>query len=199
MGTRLTRYSLLRRATNTEDAVAWNELQGTYKNFIYHILSQMKVHPNDIEDVVQLVMIQLSKSLDQYDQSKGKFRTWFGQMIKNSAIAYFRKKNTLKAAPNLSPTDDFSSIDQSVDESFHLAEEKEWQNFILNLAMQRVEKSFSGSAIEAFQYSLEGKSTQEIASLVGVKYNSVFTLIGRVKQSLAREISLLREEMETEF
>jgi len=179
-----TQYSLLERALNTQDQDAWTDLLGNYRSFIYHVLKTLNVASQDTDDIAQEVMVTLSHKLQKYEKNKGKFRSWLGKVVKNSVAMHYRKKNTLKSAPNQNTTDDFSQVERMSSNDLERIVEEEWQRFVTRKAMDIVEQSYKGNAIKAFQLSLEGKTTDEIAAEIEVLPSSVYTLVSRVKQSM---------------
>ncbi len=191
-----TKYTLLARALDTGDDQAWAELFDYYRRFIYYVLKELELDPNDVDDLVQQVMIILSRDLKSFDRSKAKFRTWFSRLIKNVAISHFRKKRTLKETPNQVGGEDVMIDIEGDCSDLDVRIEQEWKAYITNEALKRVEGLFRGNAVEVFQLGLDGLSADEIAEKVGVTKASVFVLQGRVKQSLFQEVRALTEELE---
>ena len=191
-----TSYSLLRRALDGDDQKAWEELIKVYENFIYHVLLQVNVGQNDIDDIAQEVKVALVDKLKSYDRDRGRFRPWLGRVVRNYGIMHFRKKATLKEAPNRQPTDDLTSLDSLSEPEMDQLVEKEWRSFILDKAMSKVQQSFQNNALVAFEMSMNGKGTEEIAEELGVKPHSVYTLVSRVKKALIEEVSRLTMDLE---
>jgi len=194
-----TRYSLLERALNTGDNEAWDKLHKLYHNFIYYILREMNVPVSDLDDVCQNVMCDLMKALESYDREKGKFRTWFRRVIKNIAIAHFRKNKALNTKH-----ESFGEMQMQAQQGGYKESEletlidKEWKKYITALAMERVSKSYTGEAIKVFEMTLEGASVAEISNATGVLENTVYTYRRRVKKSLLMEIQMIQYDLENE-
>lgn len=74
--------------------------------------------------------------------------------------------------------------------------DQEWRKNITQIALQNLEKVFSGNAIQAFKMSLEEVAIKEIASTLNIAENSVYTLRRRVEAKLIREVKRLKEEVE---
>jgi len=55
---------------------------------------------------------------------------------------------------------------------------------------------FSGNAIEVFLLSLEGETSENISTQLGLSKESVYVLKHRVKKRFTEEVILLRREME---
>lgn len=190
-----TRYTLLQRACDLNDEQAWEEFVGHYRRFIFYILNEMGVASGDIEDVAQTVLLSLTKDLSSYDSSRARFRTWLSTVIRNAALAHFRKQKTrhthvrmfgeeLRIDTEFQP----SEIDERI--------EQEWAAYVANLAMDRVREVFRGQAIEVFECFLDGKSAADIAEETGLSIASVYTLKKRVKKRLYLEIRALVKELE---
>ena len=64
-----TSYTLLQRACDLHDEVAWEEFVGHYRRFIFYILRELGVDPDDIEDLAQQILISLKRDLAGYDRS----------------------------------------------------------------------------------------------------------------------------------
>ena len=73
--------------------------------------------------------------------------------------------------------------------------EQEWEKYIANIAWEKVKPMFSGSAIQVFELSIEGKSSEEISEQLGLKLNTVYKLRNRFKDKLAKQIEYLRQDL----
>lgn len=192
--TQHTSYTLLQRAHDTTDEEAWSRFVAYYRRFIFYILREMGVSENDLDDLVQQVLIGLTKTLPQYDRTRSSFRTWFGQVIRNAAYSHFRK---LQRRPsNTCELDDPIAAELRQPAEVDRWIEKEWATYIGNLAMGRVRKAFQGKAIEAFEMGLDGSSGAEIAEATGLSVSSIYTLRKRVKKRLYLEVRALTTELE---
>ncbi|MDF7799270.1 sigma-70 family RNA polymerase sigma factor [Pontiellaceae bacterium B1224] len=190
-----TSYTLLSRACDTDDEEAWNELVGHYGRFILYILGELGVPEGERHDVMQNVLVGLTRTLKNYDRSRSTFRNWLGTVIRNTAVNYFRKRQSRPS--NFCEFESESAADElKVPSDIHLWIESEWATYIGNLAMERVQQVFKGQAIEAFELGLDGKTAAEIAEETGLTVSSVYTLRKRVKQRLLLEVRSLTEELE---
>ena len=190
-----TSYALLQRACDLHDEEAWVEFADHYLRFIYYILNQMGVRAADVEDVAQQILIMLTRDLGSYDRSKARFRTWLSAVIRNAALVYFRKtKSQLKRIRvfgeecKIETMDRPSEIDQRI--------EAEWEEYVAELAMERVRSVFKGQAMTVFELGMEGLSAAEVADQTGLSVSSVYTLRKRVKKRLYLEIRALVAELE---
>lgn len=190
-----TRYTLIQRVRDVGNQQAWREFEGHYKRFISYVLRQMRVPTDDIEDLTQQIMINLTKHLESYDKQKGRFRTWMTVVIRNSALNYYkaeaiRPSNQHRSAKPLYDTYPLKAaeIERIIDD--------EWATYIATTAMERLEPVFTGHALEVFKLSMEGVSTEAIAERTGLTVASVYTLRKRVKQRFYEQIRVLKDTLE---
>ena len=197
----LTRETLLSRAKNQEDATAWEDFVNYYKDFIFIVIRHMNIPYNDCEDLIQETLLKIWKNLQKFDvdNDRAKFRTWLSTVIRNTVLNYIDKKNRnykkeelVREEQEVRPELFNQSKDGQLDEFI----EKEWQVYVTNLAMKKITPLFSPQAIEAFQRSLDGESTEFIAEKLNIKPNSVYKLKNRVKGRLILEIKALKRELE---
>jgi len=190
-----TSYTLLERALNLDDEAAWERLYKSYMTFVYHILNQLGINASDIDDICQLVFVELSAKLKDYDLEKGKFRSWLGAVVRNTALNYLRKKSSYsKYLDKVQEQESvFATLDQdNVEEMI----QDEWESYVTSLAIERIKQSHRGKAAEIFQLGLEGKSSEQIAEITGIKTTSVYTIRRRIKQTLIAETESIRSELE---
>ena len=195
-----TRQTLLMRAKNQDDDAAWEEFAAYYREFIYMVLHQMNLYSIEIDDLAQEILIKIWKSLPNhiYDKERARFRTWLSRLIRNQVLDHIRatQRRTRKHAE--------AAEDKTVDSIPVIAEpdvekiiQKEWEVYVVQLALKNISSLFSERAIEAFSMSIDGQSTAQIAEHLGVKPNSVVKLKNRVKERLVKEIQHLRNELES--
>lgn len=190
-----TRYTLLQRACDLNDAQAWEEFVEYYRHFMLYILSELGVAARDIEDVTQQILLALTRDLPGYDPERARFRSWLSTVIRNAAFVYFRKQK------NRSKRIHMFGVEQSIAQESQANEidqliESEWQTYIANLAMERVRRVFQGRAMEVFELGLDGLSIAEIAEKTGLQVSSVYTLRKRVKKQLFLEIRAIVADLE---
>ncbi|VGO14501.1 ECF RNA polymerase sigma factor SigE [Pontiella desulfatans] len=195
-----TRQTLLMRAKNQDDHVAWEEFVAYYRDFIAMVLHQMNLYSVDVDDLTQEILIKIWKSLPNhiYDQDRARFRTWLSRLIRNQVLDHIRasQRRTRKHAA--------AAEDETVENLPVITEpdvekiiQQEWEVYIVQLALKNISSLFSDRAIEAFSMSIDGQGMAQIAEHLGVKPNSVVKLKNRVKERLVKEIQHLRDELES--
>lgn len=194
-----TRVTLLSRAREGKDDLAWDELLNIYAPFVAKVLSGMGFRGAELDDAKQMVFIRLWKGLHSYkrDADRAKFRTWFARLIRNTAINIIRSNSREPKGQSLN-AEDFGQIPILADDPIIESRvEKEWQEYVVELAMAKARTKFSGNAIEVFTMSMAGKEAEEIADTLNIKTNTVYILKHRVKTTLLNEIQQLKTDLET--
>lgn len=138
-----TRKSLVMRAKAADDAAAWDEFVKYYERFIFHLLHGMKVPMHDFDDLVQTVLVKLWKSLRSFDHEKARFRTWLSVVVRNAVWDYFaegRRRSKL-----MENNRDFVEVlDATPPSEIEARIAREWVQYVTQLAMERIQKVFSG-------------------------------------------------------
>ena len=190
-----TRQTLIERLKDKYDEESRQTFTQIYQRYIYVVIRRMNISHSETEDLVQEVLFKIWNKLPDFNYApdKAKFRTWLSTVIKNKVLNYLEKQKSHagkidKAAKQPAKTTTSNDIEEVM--------EKEWQNYITNMAMERIKGSFPGQALKVFELTLDGKSIQEIAESLGIKENTVYRSKNRVKARLVNEIALLRLELE---
>lgn len=194
-----TRKTLLLRAKNPDDELAWSEFFDYYSGFISMLLHKMKIEAHLHEDLKQEIVVKIWKALQDYedDPERAKFRTWLAAVIRNVTLSYMRsyrsrerredyivKSHDLFTDENYAP----SKIDEIINE--------EWAHYMVNHIIDHLKQFFSGKAIEVFTLSSKGMSSSEISSLLDIPTNTIYVLRNRVKTRLMSEMQSLRQTLE---
>ncbi|WP_372809164.1 RNA polymerase sigma factor [Pontiella sp.] len=188
------------RAKNQDDHAAWEEFVSYYRDFIVMVLRKMNLYAVDIDDLTQDVLIKLWKSLPNhiYDKDRATFRTWLSQVIRNQMINHMRAVQRRDDRHAVVAKDEtVGNFSTESEPEIEKIIQREWEVYVVKLALKNISSLFSEGAITAFTMSVDGKSTQQIAQHLGVKPNSVIKLKNRVKVRLAEEIQHLRNELES--
>ena len=197
----VTKQTLIMRAQNQDDQHAWNDFVSYYQPFIIVILNYTGIKKTDQDDICQDILLKLWKNLQKfsYDPERGKFRTWLKTIIRNSSIDFYRKKKRIHDNEVRSLDNSFDDLEASIElneEELDKIIDLEWRTHVTKLAMERVEKSFTGNAMDVFKLALDEISTIEIANQLGIAESSVHKLKKRVEEKLVMEIRRICEEIE---
>jgi RNA polymerase sigma-70 factor (ECF subfamily) len=191
----ITRQTLIQRAKNPNDPLAWKDFDAYYRNFISLVITKLNVPSADRDDLTQEVLLKVWKSLEKMipNKNNAKFRTWLSTIIRNTVIDYFKKNKNKKTI-----SIDEHNISISIPSNIETMINDQWETHLSRLAIERVSKKFSGNAMEVFTQSYTGKSTEEISENLNISVDTVYVLKNRVKNKLLIEIKNLQKELEFE-
>lgn len=89
-----TRSSLIARLADVGDNDAWREFASLlYEPFIYGQARRYGMQHADARELVQDVLIAVSKALNRFtpDQKRGRFRTWLYAVGRNTSFRYLER------------------------------------------------------------------------------------------------------------
>ncbi|MCM8529893.1 MAG: sigma-70 family RNA polymerase sigma factor [Lentisphaeraceae bacterium] len=191
-----TRLSLLQRASVEQQADAWDELLKYYDPFVKKVLLKWGVSGSDLDDLKQQVFMRIWKGLGNYKklENGSRFRNWLSTLIRRTAITWYHSNKHKNIEIELDKTifNELKTSQPEVDKKI----EKEWQQYIVDLALNELKQVFSGHAFEVLALSLQGKSGDDIARQLNIRKESVYVLPNRVKVRLRDEIKRLRFTLE---
>jgi RNA polymerase sigma factor (sigma-70 family) len=190
----LTRKTLLMRAQNESDNIAWEDFTFYYADFISIVLRKFLLNEEDKADLQQEILLSLWKNLKKYDPEKAKFRTWLSSIIKNAAINRINK-HKLKHKLNNPEVKEYLMPDK--DSELELEIQKEWEAYVSTLAFERIKHLFSEKALKSFTLFLDKMSPEQIAKQLEISRDSVYKMRARVVKRLQDEIKIIR--LDTEF
>lgn len=189
-----TSYTLLERALTNDDE-AWKEIQAFYSKFIYYFLHDLNVRSADQEDLAQDILIKLHKELKTYDRAKGRFRTWFRTVIRNKTLMFYRKEEVLQRYGK-QYKEQRALFDESSDDVFNEYFDREWENHIIEQALERVKGGFSENALRLVELEKEGLTVNEISEQLEMAPGAVYKMRTRIQKSIVLQARELIKEYE---
>jgi len=193
-----TRKTLLMRAKDPNDQLAWSEFTNYYSGFIDMLLYKMTI-PNQVhDDLKQEVLLKIWKALEQYQPLPNtKFRSWLGGVIRHSILDYMRSYRNREQREITTDFDDeaFHEEKYAPDQIEKLIDD-EWVNYMVSHVLEHLKQFFSGKAIDVFLLNSQGMSTKEISVKLNIPNNTVYVLRSRVKDRLLSEMNHLRQVLE---
>jgi len=191
-----TRETLLIRVKNQHDENSWEDFVFYYKKFIYIICRKMGLNHHDGEEVVQKVLLKLWDKLPGFEYNEGsRFRGWLCMVTGNTVKDFFRshkraEERKIKAAEYEHWNPEITSKPE-----VHKKVQKEWENYLSNLALENIKPKFSDNVIEIFLKANEGHSVKELSEEIGVPINTIYVYNKRVTAKLHEEIRRLYHEL----
>jgi RNA polymerase sigma factor (sigma-70 family) len=201
-----TRASLLGRLKNCDDQESWAEFYDIYSNLIYRVALVAGLSHTEAQEVLQETMIRLAKQMQEfkYDPALGSFRGWLlheaGYRIKDQ----FRKRHPERQAHSgrSSDTSRTATIERIPDPGSFVLEdvwEKEWQQSLLDKAIEKVKGQVSARHFQIFDlYVTKQWSVQKVAKVLGINMGRVYLSKHRVSVLIKEEIKRL-EKKESEW
>ena len=187
------------------DHEAWRAFHDRYGDLIRGFARLRGVQPTDCDDLVQEVMLSLSKVMQSgfvYDPSKGTFRSYLKTTVVHAIMRRARQNRPTASleeydAPATSSSSAGGRLGQSPagehwngGEGSDEAWEQQWRQHHTRLAMKTIESEFNATDLEAFQrYALMQHDAATVARDLRVSVESVYQAKSRVLKRLSKLIA----------
>lgn len=195
----LTRPSLLKRLSNWDDHRSWEEFHRLYRRFIHGLATRAGLQPTEADEVVQEVLQNVADHIGDYQMRdrRGAFRRWLMNQTRWRISDKFRQRDRAAvragavhpAAVDLDPLEHLPE-DGDVYEFWEI----EWQQLILNTAMDRLARQVPAKHFQAFElYTRQAWPVRRIAQNLGINAPTVYLIAHRLTKRLRHEVEQLRE------
>ena len=148
---------------------AFKAIYEEYQAYVYTICIRYGVSAYDVKDMMQIIFMEIFKSLKNYDNEKSQFKTWLSQITINQILMQKRKARIDYGALedekiNLIESDVDIPIEEKIDEEI----------------MYGILNQMPAKYISAFNlYIIDGYSHKEIAEKLNIKENTSRILLHR--------------------
>jgi RNA polymerase sigma-70 factor (ECF subfamily) len=192
---------LLLRLSDQQDIAAWDQFVTIYQPLIFRLARSKGFQEADAQDVVQEVMLAVSKAIHRWepDPDKGRFRDWLFRIARNMMINFLtrRKHKSLGAVESademLVDHPDPSSSSEATQEF-----ELEYRRGVFLLAAERVRAQVRPNTWEAFRLTaIEEFSIAKAARQLGMKEGAVLVARCRVLARMRLVVAELDMQSET--
>jgi RNA polymerase sigma-70 factor (ECF subfamily) len=194
MGWQVTTHtSLLARLVEGTDPTAWREFSERYGELICNFGRRRGLQPVDCEDLVQEVLLVLSKAMPkfEYDPQKGKFRAYLKTVTLHAISKILGQKRGMTPLETIEQTTDAAS-NEAAEEIWN----EEWHANHVRRALRVIEPESSGAQLRAFQrYAIEGREARAVTEDLRLTVNQVYQTKSRVLKRLAE---LVQEQVQEE-
>ncbi|MEM7198897.1 MAG: sigma-70 family RNA polymerase sigma factor [Planctomycetota bacterium] len=183
MAAETTRSSLLLKVRDPANQASWRAFDARYRDLILRFCRARRLQPADAEDVRQLVMMGLARSLPRfvYQRDRGRFRDYLGRVVRHAVTRYLECPAASRRAlggealdalpdPKAEPSDD--------------AWEREWTHHHFRLALERCRDEVTPQTLAIFERLVVGSSPADVATAFGVSVASVYKIKQRVRNRL---------------
>jgi RNA polymerase sigma-70 factor (ECF subfamily) len=191
-----TSFSLLERASSSQDTDAWNRLVAVYAPLMRRWLRSYGVQEADAEDLIQEVLSVVLAELPsfQHNERTGAFRNWLRRILVNRLRGFWRRRNlepsvpgTTSFAERLAELEDDNSNASRIWNAEH-------DRHVLSQLIAEVRPRVLDKTWEAFRRQvLEGERADVVAAQLDMPVNSVYVARSRVLSILRREAAGLVE------
>ncbi len=158
------------------DQSAWRELYDAHFDFVYRVARRLGVDPTEAEDVTHDVFVIAHRRLDQFSQ--GRLRTWLYRITAN-VVSDRHRRRRIRASLTLVKTWLFGQRVATPEEHASQRSDAEMVNRVLARMSPKKREVFA-------LFELEGRSGEEIAELVGIPVNTVWTRLHHARREFVR-------------
>ena len=192
-----TSLSLLDRARSNVTDEAWQRMAEVYSTLLRSWLTRFEVASTDADDLVQEVLLTVSRELPQFEHSgrTGAFRSWLRTILVHRLRDFWRSRKYRPAATGGSTWAE--QLEQLADESSNASREwdLEHDRQVMARLLESVRPRFEPKTWEAFHRQMfDGQRADIVAAELGMPLNSVYVARSRVLSTLRREATGLIDE-----
>lgn len=153
-----------------------------HKGIIYKIAHSYCKEPEERQDLIQEIIIQIWQSFDNYD-SRFKRSTWIYRIALNTSISFFKKSQTRKQRT--------TGLTEILEMSL-IAEEPFQENPDL-LRLQGFIQELKELDKALILLYLDGLSQKEIAEIVGITSTNAGTRLTRIRKILQNKFKTTKQ------
>lgn len=190
-----TRYSLLGKLQDLQDAEAWEEFTELYQPLIFRICISRGLQYADATDVTQEVLARVAAVIEKFDREKSgaTFRGWLHRVTRNLVIDFFRKgkRDVLLQSDRLTWFELETGADQKDSTEFDI----EFQRQVFRAVAQRVQARVQPATWNAFwQTEIEQRPVSDVAGELGMNRGAVYMARSRVLMRLRKAVEERMQE-----
>lgn len=189
-----TRHSLIVRL-NKQHQPSWFEFAAEYEPFLISLVRRCGVPEKDSHDVVQQIMMAVTKSLDSWsdDGRPESFRRWLNIVARNVAIKFMQAERKRPAA--CGGTDMVAVLNNVplADDAFAVEQQKLYQHELIIWAAHQVKSEFIESSWQAFHETMiQQRSVDEVAKELNVSAGSIYMSRSRILARIRKKLEVLQ-------
>ena len=185
-----TSLSLLARLRQSPENEGWNRLADLYTPLIRAWLRRYDVQDSDANDLVQEVLLAVSKDLGKFEHAgqPGAFRGWLRAILVNRLRKFWRARDRRPIALADSDIDArLAQLDDPASE-MSLIWNREHDQYVLRQLLALAEPHFAPNTWTAFcRVALDGARPDVVAEEMGISRNAVVIAKCRVLNRLRQE------------
>jgi RNA polymerase sigma-70 factor (ECF subfamily) len=194
-----TQVTLLDRLREGDGVMAWEEFFGRYWHLVFVTARNRGCQAHTAEEIVQEVMLTVfqQRHVFQYDPSKGRFRDWLRQVVRN-AVAKHRREPAQRVRARGGESE-VSTPEPIGDDGLDDRWEAHFEQSLLTALLDAVRVEVAPETYQAFELlTLQGLSGAEVARITGLTRNAVYLARKRVLKRLRQLGAAYRDEGQLE-
>lgn len=174
-----------------DDAAAFNEIVGRYKNKVYNYVSRMVGPGADAEDLTQDTFVRAYMSIKSF-QSRASLNTWLFRIATNLCIDHNRKYSRIKHATTSLYRDD---VDNEADLEREIPDDRyDPAGILLNEELgEQVDRAIRSLPEKlrtvVLLHDVEGLAYEEIAEVVDCPLGTVKSRLFNARSSLRQRLA----------
>ena len=188
-----TRASLILRLPDAADVEAWDEFLAIYQPLIYRLAVGRGFQHADAMDLVQEVLLAVSRSVDRWspDPARGRFRDWLFRIARNLMINFLTRRKHKPLGSGDSAMAALLELRSAVDGEESVLFDDEYRQEVFRWAAEQVREKVQPRTWRAFwMTSVDGLAIPAVAERLGMTVGSVYIARSRI-------IARLREKAES--
>lgn len=193
-----TRHSLLSRLRVCDDQAGWREFFDRYWRLIYGFARKAGMNDADAQDIVQEVMVSVSRSLPDYRrQQGGSFKGWLLTIVRRRMADHWRSRLP-KDQRNVPLPEQPSALPAAAEEDdLERIWQEEWESRLFETAAQRVQQRVGARNYLIFDMTVRQHTPlRDVCRSLGVNAAQVYLARHRVGRMMKQEVTALREGRE---
>ncbi len=184
-----TRFSLIGRLSDPENAEAWHEFVQLYQPMIYRIAKRRRLQHADAVEVTQEVLTRVARAVEGWDpdKNKGSFRGWLYRIARNATIDHLRKANRqpINLDHSNNPWQDLPDPAAQDNKEF----QHEYARQVFHWAAERIQREFRDATWQAFwKTSVEGLSVDQVSQELEMSCGAIYVARSRIMKRLGEEV-----------
>jgi RNA polymerase sigma-70 factor (ECF subfamily) len=191
-----TRASLLFRLRDSQDHQAWVEFASLYEPVIYRFLRRHGLQDADARDVMQELLMAVSKSIERWDpaRERGSFRGWLRRVSRNLVINWLKQRERHVLATGSSAVQALLDLLPVDSEPETVEFDKELRRARFQRAAQLVRAEVKPATWQAFwETAVVGTSTADVAKKLGMEAGAIRVAKCRVLARLRAAVDELEK------
>ena len=201
-----TKKTLLQRMQNC-DEISWEEFYRIYWPLVLDIGRKLGISQDSCDDLMQEIMIDLfnGEPLLRYDPAKGKFRTYFGVLVRHKAADMLQKSTRFSSVSASDPgrSSSFSDglptaligDDRDENDPFRKLFDEEYRKCLLSVAMNELRNTVEPKTYAIFEMVvLQDRPQKEVARYLGINRAAIDVYCSRCRKTLRKIVSDIRIE-----